>query len=367
MSISSTRDASPILMTQLKNKDTFKPFIDFVREHHELALCFRSDRAIIYRNRGKLWELAIEKGGPVVIINLAYAKFMSDWPDQIKAIFNMVRGGENFEEFRKCCIERNKNSFYIRPIRYNPFNDIGVIKDVYEILKYMQDDFYNKLTPVDYFKKSYYYDRGTTDEKANTSCQRNKEYEVQQELFLNNQFTDDGIFIYDMEFHQPKIKDTVINEKLCNLKKNEPDLLGIRFCNGKAVSLCLIEVKANERSLEGTSGVDAHMKGMEDYSQINELMMDRKIEACKIINQFKDLNLYNLDKEEYTVDDFIKIGIEIIFVFSDPITSNTYINHKINDCKVKIQLHKILKSYSECSDLCGGRFKIEVLKKTIIS
>ena len=64
-----TRDVSPEMMSELKNRSTFAAFVDYVRdnENNDLALCFRGNdskigKVVIYRNNHMIWELCI-KGG----------------------------------------------------------------------------------------------------------------------------------------------------------------------------------------------------------------------------------------------------------------------------------------------------------------
>ena len=88
-----TRDVSPEMMSELKNRSTFAAFVDYVRdnENNDLALCFRGNeskigKVVIYRNNHMIWELCIKggKGGiPVVRINPNHARFMEDWHSRV--------------------------------------------------------------------------------------------------------------------------------------------------------------------------------------------------------------------------------------------------------------------------------------------
>ena len=126
----------------------------------------------------------------------------------------------------------------------------------------------------------------------------------------------DGLFVYDLEFAQPQ----KIGVKLG--KSNKPDMFAVRFdAKGNMRAISLVEVKSTETAFIGTSGAKKHMKGMLEYinykTEEGLLIDDRKKEACRILNQYRELGLYGLSEDipKFEESDFLDLEAEIIFVF----------------------------------------------------
>ena len=372
-----TRDVSPEMMKELKNRDTFAAFVDYVREneHNDLALCFRGNdselgKVVIYRNNHMIWELCFKdsKGSiPVVRINPNHARFMKDWHSRIVKDFMGLgfKGpkGQDYEQLKK------ENGFVVRHkikngysydavfLEYTPSGGYDEVKKVvtasYSLLKEMQESYFRpkhveefdvyyprskepkkERRPRNYIKQYYFEhntDAGTVDSNSNfyANFQKCIEKHVQQDLFMNNHCLKDGLFIYDLEFAQPS---GVPGVKVGN--KNKPDMFALRFdSKGKIKSICMIEVKSTKSALKQKSGLKEHLIGMEEYIHVKKLMDHRIKEAKNILKQYHELGLYGVDKG-FTEFNFKKIKKEIIFVLTHELNLNVNIHRGVSIWKV---------------------------------
>jgi len=140
------------------------------------------------------------------------------------------------------------------------------------------------------------------------------EKSVQQQLYLANKKLKGGYYFYDLEFSQPYAKALGC--------KNQPDMLAIHFdTSGKPERLAFVEVKSKPASLGGSSGVEAHIQGMEAYLHRERLMNVRCCDACEILNQYIDLGL--LKASRFQKDDFAELTKEILLIFTENGTERT--------------------------------------------
>ena len=406
-----TRDVSTQMIKELK-EGRFTPFVDFVRKSKDLALCFRGNdsekgKVIVYRYNHMIWELCFGTDGtPKVIINPDHARFMKDWRVRIvKGLMDLgftASDGRDFEQLDhdKGFVIRHRQKdgkFTYNTVRlvYYPSDDWkkteNVILESYALLVEMQEAFFSmdyeevfdvyyprsrtikkEKRPRNYIKQYYFDYHSDADEDNNRSfyCafQPCVEKHVQQELFLNNHFFRDGLFIYDLEFAQPKREDISVDSR------NKPDMFGIRFDQaGRMVAICLIEVKSKMSALrEKKSGLKAHLKGMEEYIQISTdtglLMDDRKKEACRILNQYKELNLYGV-QETYSEEEFTGLKSEIIFIFSHEIVENefdTTLHRSLivdSENKEPSLVNDILDGFKTYGKVCSGEYTGSIVVK----
>lgn len=396
-----TRDVSPQMMLELQNRDTFAPFVDFVKENEnkDLALCFRGNdsetgKVVIYRNNHIIWELCIKggKGGsPVVRINPNHARFMKDWNSRVvKELMRLGFKGPKGQDYKQLDNENGfvvrhkvKNRYYYDAVflEYTPTGGYDVIKKVvaasYELLKEMQESYFSpdhnevfkvynprsgvykeESRPRNYIKQ-YYFDHNddakTDDSNSNyyANFQECIEKHVQQDLFMNNHFLKDGLFIYDLEFIQPSGAPDIKVEN-----KNKPDMFALRFdSKGKIESICMIEVKSTKSALRQNNGIEKHLEGMESYLKENELINKRIEEARKILNQYYELGFYGV-KKEFTESDFKDIKKDIIFVFSNELNLDVKI-HK------DVTIKKVLSRYVDYKKMKYGEYlgHVDVLIK----
>lgn len=361
-----TRDVGENMFNALNDKNKFAPFVEFVCNNpaYELALCFRGNdynsddgKVVIYKNNHRIWDLFLLEGTPNVVIHLNHARFMLDWKDIIKDLMKL--GFEDFNgrsytqlDDKKAFVVRHKSKDYYTydaiSLRYIPrkSSDIAdVVSKSYILLEKMQKDFFkpahmepfivtNNRTgktkeekrPKNFLKEYFLANNiNIRDDDKNhnlyATIQKCEEKHLQQALFLNNHRLANGLFIYDLEFSQPKIPGMNIKSK------NEPDMFGIRFDkNGDMEAICMIEVKCTWPAFTGESGLEKHLIGMEDYICNKRLMDDRKEEACRILNRYYALGLYGIN-HKYEESDFHGLKREIIFIFT-------------NDFPLEKRLHK---------------------------
>ena len=168
------------------------------------------------------------------------------------------------------------------------------------------DDYFNPKLNLDYFKA----------EKGKKALRRSSYIEKirQQELYLEFNNTENGLFIYDLEFAQKTMENIQKNN-------NQPDMLGIQFKDGKPEKLILLEVKSTKAAMTDGKGKDGkeksglikHIEGMEEYKKDPEAIKNRIIEVNKILKQYKDLELRIIKDVEEISD----IPIEIRVILTD--------------------------------------------------
>ncbi len=324
-----------------KHIGVFFPFVDFVRKNKELALCFRGNdtkegKVMIYKNNHLIWELYLAKNEPVVRISENHARFMEDWQEEIKKLMDDwgFKGPTVYPTYKSlydnhAFIKKHKAkdgfTYDMVKLSFRPSDehklDEDFVKETFAILDRMQNSFFSKEyteknPPINHFKQYYLEDK----KKYIARPQKCLEKHVQQELFLNNHKFKDGLFVYDLEFAQPSIP----NKKVPN--DNKPDMFALRFDEkGNMVAICMVEVKSTASALTSGSGLKEHLKGMVKYINNRELMGHRTLEACNIMNQYHTLKLYEVERE-YSIEEFEKIKKEIIFVFSNGLDQNNFVD-----------------------------------------
>ena len=397
-----TRDVSPEMMKELQNRETFAAFVDYVKtnKYKDLALCFRGHdseigKVVIYRNNHMMWEMRFNGDIPTVRINPNHARFMEDWNTRVvKNLMGLgFRGpkGQDYEQLKEengfVVRHKSKDRYYYDAVYldYSPKGGYSEVKNVvtasYKILKEMQESYFSidydeefdvfypksgvfkkEKRPRNYIKQ-YYFDNNPKAKEVEVNprfyanFQKCVEKHVQQDLFMNNHFLRDGLFIYDLEFAQPS------NVPGVSVKsKNEPDMFALRFdASGNIVAICMIEVKSTKSALAQNSGLEEHLKGMEAYLSIKKengtLMDDRIDEARRILNHYYELGFYDVDRK-YKESDFEGIKKEIIFVFSNKLNLNDYVHRGV---KIK----DVLQGYEIYTNIQYGEYleHADVLKK----
>lgn len=387
-----TRDIGPEMMKRLRPGGDFSPFVDAVKQHDNLALCFRGNdkpngMVTIYRKNHCIWNLFISTGKSVVTISQNHMRFMQDWktrvlPSLLKIGFTttdkMLCRKTNTEILESSeIVKRTKRNhgyeYSLINLQYicNSLEETKIfIKDSYELLCEIQDEYFNsrqKVTkteqkPTNYFKKFFFErnaDAEVVDMNSNmyASFQTYLEKYVQQELFLLNHKINAGVFIYDLEFMQPSRPDITVT------RKNKPDMFGIRFAeDGSPEAIAMIEVKSTKSALKQNSGIKSHLNGMESYLGIKTdqgyIMDDRRKEACRILNQYHDLDLYGI-KRTYREEEFASLKCEIIFVFTNTVADKSI---KVDESHT---IEDILNEYEEYSGIQYGALskRALILKK----
>ena len=228
------------LLNELKDNGGFSEFLKFVKKHEDkLAICFRGNSSpkyvgIYYKNH-YVWKLSITQNKELkVTISFNHARYTEEWREILKSLY------DNYNFRIVCPSDKLKDSYDISDNFFTEDNKLkleGLIKAFEKGLK-CQDGY---LTVT---QKKYNYDfvEGTfellekiIDDHFNTELTKDEfknnpnaihpeklEKKRQHEIFLKNQNSNNGLFIYDLEFTQP-------NAKKIGLEKNQPDMLAIRF------------------------------------------------------------------------------------------------------------------------------------------
>lgn len=326
---------------------------------------------------------------PKVEINANHARFLKNWQEVVKSLMDLGFRGPKGADYAK--LEKDKAlvkrsikdkdtnpsyTYNIGNLTFNPkdrektnsfvdgkFTEYFVKKS-FEILAEMQKEYFNPTykksaekygmedRPINFFKKYYFDlhpDKKDEDKNKNLACrnQDGVEKHAQHKLFLRNHELKSGIFVYDLEFTQPAVPkfNAPAAEKGKETQKktnNKPDMFGIRFDDkGNPVAICMIEVKSTESALDKNSGVKAHFEGMTKYVKAKRgksktepetgisLMEDRKKEACNILNQYRELGLYGVEKK-YEKRAFENLPVEIILAFTHDLKSKKIEKRKKN-------------------------------------
>lgn len=172
----------------------------------------------------------------------------------------------------------------------------------------------------------------------------------QQELFtlLNN--TENGYFIYDLEFARPYKDAKAANIAKMEGVKNKPDFLALKFANRESSTLVLGEVKTMKGSCEkGSASMNEHLRKMISVvkptaADDKKFLNNRKVEAVGLFNDYKDANLRGLEKDK---DYKIEIDqYEIMLIFTDEtirfaedykVIADQYKNsEELNNCSISV-------------------------------
>ena len=129
-----------------------------------------------------------------------------------------------------------------------------------------------------------------------------QEKRIQQELFGALTESQDGLYVYDLEFKQRNRKN-----------ENEPDMLAVRYSEGKPQSIVFVEVKSKWKACEDEkSGLTKHLDGMNHYIKNSPYLNNRKQEAHDIISAYKSLKLHNPPKNVPDPENLNKFEMMII-------------------------------------------------------
>lgn len=280
-------------------------FVELVKNYKELELCFRGNskdkpRISIYSNNNIIFSV-LTSGR--IEISFNHARYCDEWG----AYYNMLKDYRFKGEKGKTKTGDITVGAMTRSLKDNPPLDYEQVEDIYEnVLKPIFDKYFEvegQEDVIDYFKH-----------KKRVKVSGKTEKRRQQELFTIFNNVKNGYFFYDLELSQ-RHKNKEEAEQDSN--NNKPDMQAIRF-NGEGVpdKIVFVEVKSTEYALGGTSGIIEHIKKMKAYDS-NSLICRRK-EACDIMNQYAQLELRGLSKNNaFKYEDFCDLDLEILLVFTD--------------------------------------------------
>ena len=284
------------------------PFIELVKKHKELELCFRGNseknpRVSIYFRNNIIMNVYIAGR---IEVSFNHARYCENWKDYYNSLretfgFNCKDLNESDEEVNIGYITRPMYYEGRKPLKYDQIEDLymNILKPMY--LRYF--DVAGKEKVSDYFKKG---ELVKPDKKT--------EKERQQEIYRRFTSINDGYFFYDLEFAQRHEN----NQELSNDKSNnKPDMQAIRFDkNGKPDRIVFVEVKCTESAMRGESGIVEHLRKMKLYDE--KKLINRRKEACDIMNQYAQLGLRHLsEKNHFNYEDYKDLEPEILLVFTD--------------------------------------------------
>lgn len=312
---------------------------------------FRGDRIIIYYYNHKLWELSKSRGGQFKVqFDFNHAKKYSEWKEKYQTLYNNYGFRQPKRDEKKVVRLSNDNSMIMLTRssgkkKYSDgeygdviggeigsiyckkdFFDETFVKTIYEIFSSIMDSYIRDK--VDLFRELVWKEKELSispehqEQVSHASNTDNESIEKkwQQRLFNHFKYIDGEngdvyTFAYDLEFSQKYPSEEI--EKLFDC--NEPDLMAIRFENGKAVRFQLIEVKSKKSACTGKSGIERHIEGMKAYSELEFFMKSRIEDAIALFEAYKKTGLYpkltdELIKSINEID--IKNGIEKIILLT---------------------------------------------------
>ncbi|MDD4543178.1 MAG: ATP-dependent DNA helicase [Clostridia bacterium] len=321
----------PTNFIKLLPNDALHPFIELVKNHKELELCFRSndnskkiedfiknkgnesivkkskvkepevkdainqEKIIIYRNSHIF--LQVEMSGEITI-NFGHAKYCKEWEEHKK----------NLIEIYKFKIPEEKKDSYVSRSSENSCLSTKEVEELYSgTLKPIFDRYFEvegQKDIFDYFRKEL------------TNPKKHVEQIRQQELLSAIKEIKNGYFFYDKEF---AIKHEDKAEQKEDDANNKTDMLAIKFdIEGKPDKIVFAEVKSTKSTLTGKTGLDAHIRRMRSYKDNKENMQSRRKEAYLILTHYAMLGLRGLDETiVFDYDDFSKLDMEILIILTD--------------------------------------------------
>ncbi len=247
------RAVSKNFLEAFLEKGALSPFLAKIKEDNSgLQLRFRGNNTpetiTIYYNNHIVWKISKHTRGYKVEVSANHAKGS--------------RKEKLLEHLRREPLGFITNSKHAQSYPY-------VIKESFD--KCFVDLTYNMM--VDVIKEFF-------------GVAKYQEKRIQQELFETLTDSQDGLYVYDLEFKQRKCK-----------FENEPDMLAVRYLGGIPQAIVFIEVKSTWKACEdGTSGLTKHLDGMDHYIKESPFLDNRKQEAHDIISAYKVLKLHNPPK-----------------------------------------------------------------------
>lgn len=298
-------------LLKLMDEGKLHPYVELVKKHSELELCFRGngdpERINIYFNNHQVFK--IEQSG-AVYVSFDHARYCDNWKEYLDVLkeyeFNipveiLTSGGKD------SIGELKRNSFrYALSTEEVEFLYTEVVKPMFE--RYFEVEGCNNV--IDYFKKK------VGEKKYVVRPASLTEKKEQQKLYSAIRDKKSGYFFYDLEFAQKhenkKARDDDEN-------KNKPDMQAIKFNEkGKPDKLVFVEVKCTKSAWDsGTSGLVDHIKRMREYENDGINMSARRKEAYLIIKQYSILGLRGLNMEDcFEYDDFENLSLEILIILT---------------------------------------------------
>ncbi len=273
------RCVSKEFLEELSEGGLLRPFVEKVKDSKNgIQLCFRGNNVpetvTIYYNNHVVWRIKSQKNGFRVEVSANHAK------------------GEKKEKLLK---ELERLGFITKS---------NTAKDTPFITKKTFDERFVDLTyelMTGYIRDYFGVDSGK---------EKLIEKKRQHKLFDTLTDSKDGLYVYDLEFHQ-KYESKEAKDK--EGKQNEPDMLAIRFEEGTPKALVMIEVKSTTLACKNECGIIPHIEGMKRYIR-SPYYINRISEAEDVINAYIQLGIHNPPSEFSGLKD---IKPEIALILTD--------------------------------------------------
>lgn len=276
------------------------PVTELLRSHmDELLMAFRGSYINVYYRGHSLYRIEQQKRAYSITFDFNHARYTEKYEDILKELMNIgmqlpakrreIACDYLYIHFDKDGKEKKEtksgNNGLAKSIVTGEENH-EFWKRSYELLKQIVDDFYDPEKMVDYFKDDYY--QKQREEAGLEPLTKRKsiflEKQRQQSIALINRATDNGYYIYDIEYAQP-------TEKQGDEKAGRYDMLALTIEDHKAKQVLFVELKSTESACTSGSGVEKHQKDMVQYmaDDNKEVIGVRKRDAEKIMEAFHRL------------------------------------------------------------------------------
>lgn len=331
----------------IKEDGCFKAFADFVRSNNELELLFRgnsSDVAIVYFCNNVVWKFSKSRNIAKVTVNYNHLRYTENWPEIISEKLHKIYGFPLVTEdditskydlgsYHDATIDVSKGETF----------DNEYVSDLYDVLKSIMADYFfpyynneNSLIDDSRLKDHFRDKKGSLQRlKKNGEPVKKPNYlekQNQQAYFTKMCQLYNGIYIYDLEYKETH---SSINEKKAAMllkgrqKMNKPDCLGIRFVNGKPISLVMVEMKSKAAAEHGDSGTEEHLEGMWDDLTDCVFLKVRIREAKAIFESYRDVRMHGFIGNEIIPSfDAIEEG-EIVIVYTDELANSKLVGNYV--------------------------------------
>ena len=281
------------------------PFVQLVKEHGELELCFRGNskrepHISIYSNNHVIFSVCTSGK---IIVSFHHARYCENWEEYFDILTETYRF--NGSKDRRDARNHLDIGALTRPLSGRQPLSYAQVNSLYEtVLKPMFRVYFEaagKRGVPDYFKQG-----DLVNPRGKTEKMR------QQEIYHAFTSLRDGYFFYDLEFAQ---RHGSRSEQRNDASNNKPDMQAVRFnAQGRPEKLVFVEVKSTAHAMEGSSGLAEHFRKMRRYEKLEA----RRREACQIMNQYAKLGLRGLSEQKhFSYDDFSSLGLEILLIFTD--------------------------------------------------
>jgi hypothetical protein len=278
------------------------PAVDLVRKDPDLFLGLRGNYVIIYYKSHVLFKIR-PKGKTSFDAN--HAKYTADWADKKQKLLDL--GMEEKGKYLEYAVKPYDSTFWC---------EAGAI------LKSVMKDYFTQAK--------------SQDDKEGKELEKQR----QHTLILKNRQAENGFMVYDLEFREPDSANA----------KGRFDLLALKVKDHVVVSLWILEVKSTYEACYGDKGVAAHKEDMRNYvrlPQFSALRRQRRVDAKKIIEAYRDLDLPGWSDIPAFADDYLDtLPLEYGFILTDTATQ-----------------FKEKEQYRVCETDEGHDFRIETPKK----